>query len=299
MNQDLKGVIPAVVTPLKADNTIDEAGLKRHIEHIMQSGMKTLFVLGYAGEVFSFDRTQRKQIISTARAAAGEEASIIAGIMDNSVEHILEHAHDAKASGANYVLCTPTNFLPLDEDEQERLFTDIADGSPLPLIVYNCPENMHTLTPALLSRLCRHPNIVGLKQTSDIIAVERMMQAFQDEPNFTLLSGDEFVFLGSLAAGVESFIMGGPGNLFPKTCLRIYNNFRAGKVEEARKEFLKMSYFLFDLYALPVLDLGGVKSVLELSGICKRWMKRPTASADDQVLQSVKALMEKHQIQID
>ncbi|HHU01647.1 MAG TPA: dihydrodipicolinate synthase family protein [Christensenellaceae bacterium] len=299
MDQNLRGVIPAVVTPLKADNSIDETGLKRHIVHIMQSGMKTLFMLGYAGEVFSFDRTQRQQIVSAARTTVGKEASIIAGIMDNSVEHILEHARDAKACGADYVLCTPTNFLPLSENEQEQLFIDIADSSPLPLIIYNCPENMHTLTPALLGRLCCHENIVGLKQTSDIIAIERMMQAVQNAPNFTLLSGDEFVFLGSLAVGVESFIMGGPGNLFPKTCLRIYNNFCNGKIQEARKEFLKMIFFLFDLYSLPILDLGGVKSVLELSGICERWMKRPTASADNQVLQSVKELMEQHQIQLD
>lgn len=299
MDPNFKGVIPAVVTPLKADNSIDEGGLKNLVGHIMESGVKTLFMLGYAGEVFSFDRDQRQQIVSTARSAAGKDTPIIAGIMDNSVEHILEHAHDAKAAGANYVLCTPTNFLPLEETEQERLFLDIAEGSPLPLIIYNCPENRHILTPSLLGRLCHHENIVGLKQTSDIISVERMMQAVKDEENFTLMSGDEFVFLGSLAAGLESFIMGGPGNLFPKTCLRIYDNFRAGKVQEAREEFLKMSYFLFDLYSLPVLDLGGVKSVLEINGICERWMKRPTQSADDNTIKAIKELMKKHQIQMD
>ena len=299
MNKDLACVIPAVTTPLQEDGSFDPQGMRNLVRNMVESGMKTLFLLGFAGESQAFSREQRREIIRTVREAVADDVKIIAGVFDNATELIHAHVCDARTCGADYVLAPPTNFYPLRDCEIERLFTDIAERSPLPLIIYNCPLNRHYIPGNVVARLAVHPNIAGIKQTSDLWKVEQMQLAVRGIEGFTLLSGDEFAYFGAMAMGVEGFIMGGPGNVFPKKCVRIFENFKRGKFAEARDEYAKMIDFLFELYALPFSEFGAVKGMLELSGICNRWVHKPVFSPTDEEMKIVRSLMQKHQVALD
>ena len=299
MNKDLACVIPAVFTTLNTDCSFDSHGMRKLVRYIVDGGMKTLFLLGFAGESLALSREQRKEVIRTVREEVADDVVIIAGVFDNATDLILNHVHDAKECGANYVLATPTNFYPLRDCEIERLFIDVADQSPLPLIVYNCPLNRHYISSDIIGRLAAHPNIAGLKQTSDLLKVEQMQLEVSSIENFTVLSGDEFAYFGSMAMGVEGFIIGGPGNVFPRKCLRIHENFKQGGLEEARIEYTNMIRFLFELYALPFSEFAALKGMLEIAGICKRWVHKPVFSANDEEMETVCALMKKHNVAID
>ena len=299
MNKDLTCVIPAVITALNQDSSFDAAGMRRLARYLVDSGIKTLFTLGYMGECLTFSREQRREIISTVRDEAGDNIPIIAGVFDHATELILSHARDAKECGANYVLTTPTDFYPLREWEIEQLFVDIADNSPLPLIIYNCPINSHYVSGDIIRRLSCHSNIAGLKQTSDLLKLEQMQLAVGKSEDFTLLSGEEFNYLASMTMEVEGFIMGGPGNPFPQKCLRIYDNYLAGNIEEAQAEYRNMINFLFELYALALDETAAIKSILEISGICRRWMRKPIFSATDDEINAIRILMSKYDMQLD
>lgn len=295
----LKGIIPAMLTPIGQDDTIDREGLKRLARFVSRDGIDIVFVLGYAGEVFSLCREDRRQVIELTRETIEPGKTIISGIMGNSLEQMTQYAQDAYEAGANYVLATPTNFLGLQAAEIVNLFTELADRSKLPLIVYNCPENVQTITPDIMARLSRHPNIAGLKQTSDFIELEEMMFALEGAEAFTVISGNEYIYLGALALGIDAYMMGGPGNVFPQTCLRIYRAYKEGRVEEARAEHMRMTKFLMELYALPVNAVASLKGMLEMEGICPRYMKLPSLPPDEAMMAQIKALMIKHKVEVD
>lgn len=299
MNKDLACVIPAVVTALNPDNSFDSTGMRKLVRYIVDSGMKTLFILGFMGEGLTFSREQRREIIRTAREEGGEDVSIITGVFDNATELILQHARDAEESGANYVLTTPTDFYPLRDHELEQLFTDIADQSPLPLIIYNCPLNSHYVSGDLIGRLSHHPNIAGVKQTSDLLKLEQMQLAAGNREDFIILSGEEFNYLASMTMEIEGFMLGGPGNVFPNKCLRIYENYQEGRIKEAHTEYQNMINFLFELYALPMDETAAIKGILEISGICGRWMRKPIISVTDDEIRAIETLMAKYQITLD
>lgn len=300
IQEQLKFVTPALATPLKKDGSFDAAGMERLVKYVRSNGMKTLFVLGYAGEVLTFSREERRQIIETARKAAGDDVLLIAGTMDDSTSLILQHIKDAKESGADVALTTPTNFVHCTREELSSCFKRLGDEAVLPMIIYNCPENQHYIEPELMNQLLRHPNIVALKETSNIAKIQQMLLTLdQDNKDAVMLSGEEFVYYPAMALGVEGFIMGGPGNILPRQSIEIFQEYREGHMEAARNKYMAMLSFLSELYfTLPYCTMmPQIKAVLEIFGICERWMAHPTFAVSDEHMTVIREMLKRHQIE--
>jgi 4-hydroxy-tetrahydrodipicolinate synthase len=297
MNKDLVGVLPALATPLNSDGSFDEAGMRRLVRFTLDNGMKTLFVLGYAGEVLTFDRSTRRRIIETVRDEAGPNIPLIAGVCDNSLELISNHIKDACDCGANYVLTTPVDFYYYRDDEIETLFTSLAHISKVPIIIYNCPEVKYKLSAQLLAKLSTNPNICAVKETSNINNLQKIMFALPPDADFTIMSGEEFIYLPAMSIGIKSFIMGGPGNILPDKCVSILEAFNNGEFERATSEYLSMIRFLYELYSsFDHTEMASIKAVLELYGLCSRRMRAPVRSASDESMKKIAELLDKHNI---
>ena len=297
--QKLKTVTPALFTPLSKDGKIDEAAYRKLVKFVLGKGATTLFVLGYAGECLTFNAAQRKRVVEIAREEAGEDILLIAGVMDDSTDLILEHIANAKEAGADIALSTPTNFFPLTDSELFNLYKKLNDESPLPLIIYNCPDELNSvLKPKTIRDLALLPNIIGLKQTSHIEDVENIIRAIRDVDDFIMLSGSEFVYYPALALGVEGFIMGGPGNMCIDWCLDIFNDFMSGDADTARRKYYEMNDFLDELYwSLPYPSLiPQGKAVMELLGVHERWMKHPVESISDEDMEKIKHILLRHKL---
>lgn len=298
IQERLKCVTPALATPLKKDGTFDADGMRKLIKYVMSKGMTNIFVLGYAGEVLAFSREERMQIIRTAREAAGPDTLLIAGTMDDSTNLILQHMKDARESGADVALTTPTDFVHCTDAELESCFLRLADEAALPFIIYNCPENQHYVSPELMNRLLKEEKIVGFKETSNNAKIQQMLLHIDPTLDAVMMSGEEFIFYPAMALGVEAFIMGGPGNILPAQSIEIWGDYKAGKHQDARDKYMKMIGFLSELYYdLPYPTMmPQIKAVLELWGICERWMTHPTAAVSDEHMEVIKKLLEKYQI---
>lgn len=298
IQERLKCVTPALATPLKKDGSFDAEGMKKLVKYVMSKGMTNIFVLGYAGEVLAFSREERMQIIKTAREAAGPNTLLIAGTMDDSTNLILQHMKDAKESGADVALTTPTDFVHCTDEELEACFLRLAEEAVLPFIIYNCPENQHYVSPGLMNRLLKEEKIVGFKETSNTAKIQQMLLNIDPALSAVMMSGEEFVFYPAMALGVEAFIMGGPGNILPAQSIEIWEDYKAGNHTDARKKYMKMIGFLSELYYnLPYPTMmPQIKAVLELWGICERWMTHPTAAVSDKHMEVIKKLLDKYQI---
>lgn len=298
--QEMKYVMPALATPVNRDGSFDAEGMKSLVKYVLSQGMKTLFVLGYAGECLAFSREERCKIIETARLAAGDDVLLMAGVMDDSTNLIDTHIRDACDSGADIALTTPTNFVHCTESELMDFFRDLNDRTRLPLFIYNCPENQHYLSPEMIDELSQLDNIVGLKETSNADKIQKMLLSVKQSEKFIMVSGEEFVYFPAMCLGVEGFIMGGPGNVLPGLSLAIFNDYKAGRFESARAGYFKMIGFLRELYfTLPYPTMmPQIKAMLEIGGVCKRYMTRPTHSVSDADMQVIRNMMVRHDIQL-
>ena len=301
VNEILKAmrfVTPALATPVNKDGSLDTDGLKNLVKYVLEKGMTNIFLLGYAGECLAFSREERRAVISAAREAAGDGVMIMAGVMDDSTNLVLNHISDAYDCGADCVLTTPTDFVHCEDDELRCFFNEINEKTKLPIFIYNCPENQHYLTPDLMSEFMQLENIIGLKQTSTVNKIQDMMLKVKNNDKFLMVSGDEFAYFPAMCLGVEGFIMGGPGNSLVPLSIEILNNFRAGKFEEARTGYFKMIGFLNELYfTLPYPTMmPQIKAMLEIGGVCGRWMTHPTAAVSDADMEKIKDMMKRHDI---
>lgn len=296
--KEMKYVMPALATPVNRDGSFDAEGMTQLVKYVMEHGMKTLFVLGYAGECLAFSREERRKIIETTRLAAGPDVLIMAGVMDDSTNLVERHICDAQEAGADVALTTPTNFVHCTDDELRDFFLELNDRTKLPLFIYNCPENQHYISPEIMAELAKMENIVGLKETSNVDKIQKMMLSVPNSDKFVMVSGEEFVYYPAMALGVEGFIMGGPGNILPQLSLQIFDDYQAGKMDDARAGYLKMISFLRELYfTLPYPTMmPQIKAVLEIAGVCGRYMTKPTRSVSDEDMDRIREMMKRHEI---
>ncbi len=298
MIERLKSVTPALVTPLKKDGSFDEAGMRNLVKHVTDRGMNNLFILGYSGEVRAFNRAERKRIIEVTREAAGKNVLIIAGALGDSTQLIQEHCEDAYVAGADMTLITPTDFFFLTDEELKGLFLKLADTVKLPFMIYNCPENHHYVSPEMMAELAKKEKIVALKQSTTTHKIQEMLLNLDPKDEFIMVSGDEFAYFPAMVLGVEGFIMGGPGNISPKMCNDILANYRAGKIDAARAEYMKLVAFYRELYyTLPYpMVIPQIKAVMEIAGICQRWMKHPVREVTNEDMHTIEEMLKRHDI---
>ncbi len=295
----LKCVTPALLTPLHKDGSLDEASLKKLINRVVSAGMKTLFMLGYTGEVRALKKEERQRVIEVTRATAGPDAYIIAGCLGDSSDIIEEHCQVAYEAGADMVLITPTDFFHLNDTELEGLFVRLNQTVQLPIMIYNCPENQHYVSAEMLARLAKLDKIQALKQSTSTDKVQKILLTLDPKDNFIMVSGDEFEYFPAMCLGVEGFIMGGPGNITPKTCIDILDAYQGGKFEESRKMYLDFVSFYDELYnSLPYDVISVIKATMEIAGVCERWMKHPTMAVSDEDMLKIKDMIKRHNIKL-
>lgn len=298
MLERLKTITPALLTAWNEDGTLDEASYRKLVRRCTDAGMQTLFILGYTGEVRAMKKEERRRVIELTREEA-KDALIIAGCLGDSSDIIEEHCEVAYEAGADMVLITPTDFFHLNDEELEGLFVRLNKTVKIPIMIYNCPENQHYVNEKILARLAKLDKIQALKQSTTTDKIQKILLALDKKDNFIMVSGDEFEFFPAMCLGVEGFIMGGPGNITPKWCLEMLEDYRAGRFEKARESYMRFVAFYDELYtSLPYDVIAVIKATMELAGVCQRWMKHPTRAVSDADMCKIKEMLERHQIQL-
>lgn len=292
----LKTVTPAVLSAWNEDGSFDELSFRALVRRCLNAGMNTLFILGYTGEVKYIGREERREIIATARSEA-PEALIVAGCVGASIDDILMYIRDAKEAGADMALVTPTEFFRLRDYELEGFFTELNEKTALPIMIYNCPENPHHCSGEMLNRLAKLDNIQALKQSTTTDKIQRILNKMDKNLDFIMISGDEFEFFPAICLGVQGFIMGAPGNITPELCLEMFRDYQEGRFELCREKYMKFVDFYDELFFCVDKDVIAItKAAMELMGVCKRWMKKPTASCTDAEMEVIKAVFHKHHV---
>lgn len=235
-NVEIKGVIVPLLTPMNADETINEKELRNQVNHQIESGIHALFPLGTNGEAYILSREEKEQVLKIVVDEAKGRVPVYGGTGCVSTKETIELSLKAKEIGIDVLSIITPSFAAASQDELYEHYREVAEAVDLPIVLYNIPARTgNALTPATVEKLSKIPNIVGVKDSSGNF--DNMLQYIEKtryRKDFAVLSGNDSLILWCLLAGGRGGIAG-CANVFPSTMASIYDTFVAGDLEKARE----------------------------------------------------------------
>jgi 4-hydroxy-tetrahydrodipicolinate synthase len=273
---ELRGVLPALVTPLRRDGAVDEPAIQRLVEHVLAGGVRGLLALGSTGEVASLDRAARRTVLAAVVKVAAGRVPVICGVAQSRLADATADVSAAAELGAAAVLVAPPYYYPIDQPTVLSFYRTLAESSALPILIYNIPQNTKVvIEPASVAALAREGAVMGIKDSSrDFEYYESVSVATRGLPDFRIFTGSDTMLLASLAMGGAGTICGG-ANVAPAWVVRIFDDFERGDLQSARTHQDSLIQLVQAVRAgvFP----SAIKAALHLQGLCEPWLVPPVA----------------------
>jgi N-acetylneuraminate lyase len=292
----LFGLIPATVTPMRADASIHLEMVDRLVAHYANDGADGLFVCGTTGESVSLSLDERMQLAQRWCRAAPPSLPVGVNVTHTSLPDCKALAsHSAKIGAAGIGLMAPYYFKPRGVEELVAFCADVAAAAPdVPFYYYHYPRmtgvsfNVADVFAVALDRI---PNLAGFKFSSEnLIDVANTLELSTDSRRVTALFGLEAMMLGALAIGVRDFI-GGTYNFNLPTFRRVRDAFDRGDLSAARAEQARGRAVVTHMrrYDFP----AAAKAVMKMIGIDCGPVRLPMRNLSDADVAELRGTLEK------
>jgi len=197
-------VITAMVTPMRPDGSVDEAGVRAVVEHLLTSGHDGIVVNGTTGESATLTDAESIDVVRLAKEVAGGRAAITAGVGSNDTAHCIEMAQRAAEAGADALLLVSPYY---NKPTQAGLLAHcraVADSTELPIMLYDIPGRTGVaFSTETLIALAEHPRIAAVKDAkADLWASTHVMAS----TDLLWFSGDDVLSLAHLAQGAVGVV---------------------------------------------------------------------------------------------
>lgn len=275
---------------------LDLDTIAKHAVRLAKAGVAGITTQGSNGEAVHLTHKERKIVTSVTRRALNEAGFIsmplIVGCGTQSTRETIELCRDAAHSGGDYALVLPPSYYKGNYNPVSviNFFEDVADASPIPVIIYNYPAAVSgtDLDSDAIIKLAAHPNIVGCKLTcgntgklNRIAAATRAATLTDPGSGFMCMGGSADFTLQMLVGGGSGVICG-LGNLVPKACVEIFDVYGSGDLAKALK--LQQVVARGDWAAIAG-GIVGTKSALQTSfgygGYGRKPLPRPTKAQEE------------------
>jgi 2-dehydro-3-deoxy-D-pentonate aldolase len=279
--EELTGVLPALISPLRSDGKVDEDAVGRLVEHVLHGGVHGLLALGSTGETASLDETSRRLLLSSVVEAAAGRVPVLCGVAQSHLSAARIEIEAAARLGAAAALVAPPFYYLIDQATLIAFYRQVARDSPIPILLYNIPQYTKIVAqPTTVATLAREGVIAGMKDSSrDFEYFEGVALATRDMPAFRLFTGSDTMLLTSLVMGGAGTICGA-ANVAPRWIVSIYEDFVEGDLAAARAGQERLYELVMQLRAgvFP----AAIKAACHLQGICEPWCAAPVQPLDDQ-----------------
>ena len=229
------GVFISMTTPFTLDGEkVDINKLEKNLDIFSQTDLKGYSVLGSTGEKLYLNKTERKKVLSTVLKKRNFNQLVMVDCSHESIEATVNSTKWAAEIGAEIAKILPPHYYNKLMTDRVILhfFEKVANHSPIPIVLYNAPNFTGgvTISMDILSILNKHPNIVGIKDSS--LSSTNNFLSFMDK-KFPVMAGTISTFLSTLAMGGVGGILS-MANYHPKVVCSLYKLFNQGKMDEAR-----------------------------------------------------------------
>jgi len=272
-----KGSMVAIVTPFKSGK-VDEKALGDLIEFQIKNGTDVIVPCGTTGESATLSHEEHHRVVEFTVKTVNKRVPVVAGAGSNSTSETIDLVNYAKKAGADGVLLITPYYNKPTQEGLFLHFKKVTETVDIPVILYNVPGRTSVnMLPSTVARLRAIKNIVGIKEaTGDLKQISELIRLCGRD--FDVISGDDFTTLPMLAIGGVGAISV-TTNIVPGDAAAMFDNFFAGKMEEA----LKYHYKMEPLHSLMFIETNPipVKTSLALMGRIAEEFRLPLCSMAD------------------
>ncbi len=258
------GIIPAMVTPLTADEQINEKSLRRLTNHLIDGKVHGVFAVGSQGEFWAFTPEEKKRVWEIVVDEARGRVPVYAGTVGVTTRETIELTRMAEKIGIDAVSILTPYFIGPNDDQLFDHYKAVAESTSLPILVYTNPARTNVkISPGLLARLAQVKGIVGIKDSSgDLELTAEYIRVVP--PGFSVLMGRDTLIYAGLSYGTKGSIAA-TANVKPALVASIYDKFMAGDLPgalQAQRELAPLR-LAFAWGTFPVV----IKEALNLMGM--------------------------------
>jgi len=266
------GVMPALMTEMHQDGSLDLDATAKHIEACLDAGVSGFVMLGTLGENPSLSPDEKVLVVASAVEAVNGRVPVIVGIAEYTSEFAISTIRRAEAAGCDGLMTLPSLVYHQDSREAIEYFGTLAGATSLPIMIYNNPMAYNLdLSPEDFQKLAVHENIIAVKESShDSRRMTDMVNA----------CGDRYLlFCGVDDRALENFVCGAVGwvsgmtNAFPKESVQLFNLVKSGKLEEALQLYRWIMPVLHLDVALKLVQY--IKLANHMTGMGSEWLRAP------------------------
>jgi len=266
----IAGAIPALGSPLDANDKIDTGGLRRLIRYVLAGGVHGLLANGSMGGFAFLPDEEQLRAIDTTVEEVGGKVPVMGGLGETGTIRAVRHARAIARLGVDAISILPPYYFLATQEHLIAWFSEIAAAVDIPIYLYDNPvltkQHLQPQTVAILRE--RIPHLAGIKVSNpDCLNLQTLLELVGDGGSFSVLTGCEHLALVHLQMGCHGMI-GGLYNLCPHIPVALYKAFQAGDINRARKLQSEMSsaWQLFTKGAI----WGAFDEALRYLGICER-----------------------------
>jgi 4-hydroxy-2-oxoglutarate aldolase len=253
-------------TPFDSSGRVDPKAIASNTSRWIARGVRGVVALGSNGEAPLLDEAESDAVIAAARDVVPRDRVLLAGTGRESTPMTIAASKRAADLGADALLVrTPAYFKPrMTPEAFIAHYTAVADAVSVPVLLYNYPAVTGvTFTPDTVARLSRHPNIIGIKETSvDAAQIAAYVDASSDQ-DFSVLAGSAPSFYAALCLGATGAILAA-ACIVPAACVALFDAFRRGDQIAARdlqRRILPIATAVTSGFGVP-----GLKTALDMTG---------------------------------
>ncbi|MBO3278108.1 4-hydroxy-tetrahydrodipicolinate synthase [Pseudomonas schmalbachii] len=231
----MKGILPALVTPFDKSGAVDHETLASIIEYQLKAGVSGFVPLGSTGEYYALTNEERRQVLATVKEVVGDRGTLIAGANGSCTREVLEQVRQTVEAGYTNLLIAPPYYALPSQEELAAHYQTILDTFPeINVVLYNYPVRTNVeVGYSVLDALKDHPRVVGVKESSgNLLRAIEIGTTYKDKLQLSCGSDDQA--LDFFIWGATSWICG-PANCFPDQVVDFYRKFSSGNLAGAQE----------------------------------------------------------------
>lgn len=263
----------ALVTPFRKQETIDFSKLESLINHILAEGADYIVALGTTSEAATMTETERHALQDFIVESVGGRCPVMLGLGGNNTLAVTDAIANTNFDGISGILSVAPYYNKPNQRGLAQHFKQIADASPVPVIIYNVPgrTGVNIMAETTLQLATECPNIIGIKEASSNIG--QVMQILRSKPaNFAVISGDDALTYPMITLGASG-VISVMANALPKEMSSMVRYAMKGDIKKA----LPLHYRMLPLMN-AIFEEGnpsGIKALLEIEGLIGNTLRMP------------------------
>lgn len=286
---ELSGIYCPITTPFVNDKVAPDK-LAENLQKWNATKLNGYVILGSTGETVYLSKSEKVEAIKCALANRARDKKIIIGTGHESTAETIRFTKLVADYGVDGALVVTPHYYKnqMIEDSLYRYYISVADNSPIPILIYNVPKFTGLdISPSLVRKLAPHPNILGIKDSSN--KMSHLTELIKDSTsNFHVLIGNYTLLLPGFLIGAKGAILAF-ANVAPYDCVEIYRLFSEKSYNQARKLYLRLiplAKALTSTYGIPA-----IKAALDLLGFYGGKPREPLLTLSQEKIDEIYPLL--------